>query len=224
MIYDVPVSPDAPTAQKWAEDELSQGIYHPHQNPVEWLITKVSEFFERLTSTTQAGQAGLWLAAGIGIAVIIVLIMLIGPMRRRYRTSRSASQLDARGVTAADLRQQARQALTGQDWDLASLLAYRALVQSSIERTILQPTPGLTAHEASTGIALALPTFHDDLIGAGQFFDSLAYGHVHATAGQAQRLVDLEAALLRARPDFNADAVMGDEALTTGMPTGAVIR
>ncbi len=220
MITDLPLTPDSPTAQRWARDELAQNIYHPRQNPVEWLLAKITGIFDRLSGTDQAGNAAVWIAVALLLAAIVIAIVVIGPMRRRRAATMPGTELVSPDLTADDLRQLAREAFAAQDWTRATLLAYRVLVQSSIERTILPPLPGLTAHEASAGIARLVPDLGQEVVSAGATFDSLVYGGQHASRSQAQTMLALDQELARTRPVFSTEPDQGQAtAILSGRST-----
>ncbi|GAA2516048.1 DUF4129 domain-containing protein [Rarobacter incanus] len=206
MKFAVPVTPDAATAQKWARDELSQPIYNEHEDPLTWLMRKLSEFFSELVSRAGGGTLGLWLVAGVIIAVVLAVIVIAGPLRTIRRKTQSAASLDDRTVSARDLRDGARAALREEDWNQAIILGYRAMVQDGVERTIIVAPTGMTAHEAAEQLCPAFPEFTAGITAFATLFDAVCYSDLQADAQQARSCVQLTLDAAAARPQWQDDS------------------
>ena len=203
MRWSVPIQPDAPTGRQWARDELSQPIYQEHTDPVTWLIEKITEFFGRLGDSAAGGTVGLWVIAVIVVVIVAALIIVLGPMRRARSGTSALAALEDSTASAAELRAAARGAFDADDLSAAVIYADRALVQDAIERTVISPRPGLTAHEAADRIAPAFPELTGSIRAAADNFDRIAYANARADRTLAIDTMELARNVARARPRFS---------------------
>ncbi|WP_448629919.1 DUF4129 domain-containing protein [Cellulomonas soli] len=204
----VPVDPDAPTARRWAADELARSEYHRSRSLLSRLLDWIGRQFDG------APSIGLppWQAALVIVVVLVVVALVAfwvtGPVRvsRARRTVELLADDDSR--TAAQLRAAADAAAARGEHRLAVLERFRALVRSLEERTLLEARPGRTAHEVADEAGRRLPDAATDLVQAGHLFDDVAYGGLAADAEQDRWLTALDARLrdLRAvRPGAPAE-------------------
>lgn len=139
------------------------------------------------------------------IAALVVVALLIYGIRFMRRTPRAVADVD-RSVLSDDpssartLRARAESLLAEGDTNGAVVFAMRALTRRSIERTVLEDMPSLTAHEVATRLRPVFTDHAADLGAAADLFDRVAYGHASATADEARRLLTLDAELRSARP------------------------
>ncbi|GAA3801936.1 DUF4129 domain-containing protein [Cellulomonas soli] len=205
---DVPVDPDASTAQKWAADELTRAEYHHGRSLLARLVDWIQAQFDGLPSV------GLppWQAAVVVVAVLVVIALaalwVTGPVRVN-RTRRAAAEVLSRDDTrtAAQLRAAADAAAAIGDHRLAVLERFRALVRSLEERTVLEVRPGRTAHEVADEAGRRLPAVADDLVRAGHLFDDVAYGSASADAEDDRWVRELDERTRSLRPGLPADLV-----------------
>jgi hypothetical protein len=171
-----PLVPDAPTARRWAVDELSKGDYGQQHAS---LLRRLWDWFTHLFSGTDVhGLPAGWAAVGVVALVLVVAavaLLIAGPVRRTARAR--ASHL----VHADDARSAADEAAAAGDWNRAVVERFRALVRSLEERAVLDEQAGRTADEAARAAGAALPACADDLGAAARWFDDVLYGD--ATAG-----------------------------------------
>ncbi|MFC0715296.1 DUF4129 domain-containing protein [Cellulomonas biazotea] len=202
VVQDVPVDPDAPTARRWALDELQQPEYHSSPSLLSRLLTWLQEQLATVPSLGLPTGMSLLIALGVAVALALAILWFVGPVRRSRRPGGGAravlSSDDTR--TAAQLRAAADAAATQGDWHQATLERFRAVVRDLEERTVLEERPGRTAHEAVSAAAVRLPTLDADLRVAGDLFDGVAYGGVAATAEDDARLRDVDARVRATRP------------------------
>ena len=201
----VPVEPDAEEARRWAEDELSRGVYSTEPNLLERLWTWFLEQLQRLTEIDASAPANLVpVIVVVGAVVLLaVALYLAGPVRTRRRGSGATGShavFDDAHATSADLAAAADAAARRRDWSLAVLMRFRAVIRALDERAVLDDRPGLTAHEASDAAARRLPDCAGELTWAGRLFDDVCYGSATPGAAEDARLRELAAAVARSKP------------------------
>ncbi len=198
----VPVEPDAEEARRWAEEELSRSVYD--QEPTllerawEWFVDLLDSIF----ATDIPAPPNLVPVIGVlGVAVLLaVVIYLAGPLRTRRRARQgSHAVFDDPYTSSAELTESADAAAARGDWSLAVLMRFRAIIRSLDERAIVEDRPGITAHEASTAAAAALPQCAAGLHWAGRLFDDVRYGDARPGPGEDAQLRELAVQVAGAR-------------------------
>jgi hypothetical protein len=219
QIFGVPVDPDAAEAQRWAEEELAKQIYSDDPG----LLQRLGEWFLGLFEgigrigavTPPAVVPALVVLAFVG--VLVAALLLGGRVRRgRAAESRASHELFEDGRTGADLLAAADAAASRGDWETAVLERFRGIVRRLDERSVLEDRAGLTAHEAATAAATALPAEADGLSWAGRLFDDVRYGHVSPGEREDTTLRRLADRLAAARPE-RARAAAGAQAEWAGV-------
>lgn len=203
LMGDVPVTPDAETARRWAERELADPIYHPAFNLLGWIMEKLNELLRGLNDAAQSVTWVQVVATILAVVLVVVALYVAGPVRLRRAAGRSGSHVvlgtDAR--SARVLRDAAARAAEVGDLDAAVLNGYRAIVRSLEERAVLAERPGRTAHEASVEAAARFPALAERLHRAGRLFDDVCYGHAPAVRSDHDELRALDGDIERARPE-----------------------
>ncbi|MEO7269765.1 MAG: DUF4129 domain-containing protein [Knoellia sp.] len=201
MIFDAPpLDPSRSEGRRLLEDELAKPRYAVKPSLWdrfrEWL-------FGLFDGTGGAGFPG-WVFALvllIGLAVVaLIVVLMLRPEARARRSGDDRSVLDERGVDAAAYRSRAQSAVRERDWDTVVLDAYRAIVASGVERTVLDALPGRTAHEASLELARAFPNEGAALRASADRFDAVRYGHDRSTEEDARGVLGLDERLTQTRP------------------------
>lgn len=185
--HEVPLTPDAEEARRWAERELADPIYDDSPSLVERLADWLTDVLESLTSLGGVAPPSLApVVVVLAVAAVVVLAVLLGGRvrRRRAAVARVSAPLFEDARTSAALHASADAAAARGDFATAVLDRYRAIVRWLDERGLLDERPGLTAHEAAELAAAALPAHAERLRWAGELFDAVAYGHAAATAEQ----------------------------------------
>ncbi|PFG40630.1 uncharacterized protein DUF4129 [Georgenia soli] len=180
-LFGVPVDPDAAEAQRWAEEELAKQIYSDDpgllQRLGEWFLG-LFEGIGRIGAVTPPAVVPALVV--LAFAGVLVVALLLGGRVRRRRVAEAAGshELFEDERTSADLFAAADAAARRGDWETAVLERFRGIVRRLDERAVLEDRAGLTAHEAATLAAAALPAHAEGLGRAGRLFDDVRYGHV----------------------------------------------
>lgn len=179
IALDPPVVPDAETARGWAEEELARAEYAEGGGSwLQHLLDTLSGWLEGWgegvgASLGPVGTVAAVVAALAAVAGVTWLVM--GPLRRGRRgTAAHGLFADERG--ADSLEASARHAADAGDWATATTQLYRALIRRLAERRVITLTAGVTAHEAATAAAAAVPTLADRVTRDADAFDALRYG------------------------------------------------
>ncbi|MBU4214632.1 MAG: DUF4129 domain-containing protein [Actinobacteria bacterium] len=207
---DVPVDPDASTARRWAEHELSDPIYHRGSSLLTRFLDWVVQQLDALSQVSITSNTGLLVLLGVLVALVVVVLVVAGPVRRRQHAIAAAGSAvlvdDSRN--ASRLRDDARAAAARGAWEAAVADWFRAVVRGLEERTVLDERPGRTADEAAGSAARRLPELADALWDGARLFDDVVYGHRRAGPGDEARMRALDTAVQASRPVWPA-AVVG---------------
>src|SRR5699024_9813773 len=142
------------------------------------------------------------IVVGVLVLLLVVGYLVAGPVRRRRRgsASESAMVLDGDARNSEELRRAAESAAAAENYSLAVLERFRAVVRALDERAVLTDRPGRTAHEAALAAVRAFADHTDGLMGAAQLFDAVCYGHRTATQEDYLRVCTVDRSVAAARP------------------------
>ncbi len=201
---DVPLTPSADEAREWARAELAKAIYNDEPTLLERAVSWLTDLWRELMSWNQGVGPVVLPLVVLAVVVLIVAagILIGGPVRRRRlrRQGASAVVLDGDERTATELRAAAEAAARTEDYSLAVLERFRAIVRSLDERVVLEDRPGRTAHEAATEAGHGLPDCAAGLLAASQTFDAVCYGDLHAGRSDYENVVAVDEQVAAARP------------------------
>ncbi len=200
MLVEPPVAPDAPTARRWAVDELTNPAYHQSEGLLARLLRWILHQFQGVPSLGLPPALAALLVVGILTVVVLVALWVAGPVRRSHRAARDRQVLrDDDRRSATQLRTAADAAAAAGDWSLAVAERFRAVVRGLEERAVLDERPGRTALEVATEAGRILPTVARALTGGAGLFDDVVYGERAAGAAddEAMRAVDRQAGAAR---------------------------
>lgn len=200
---DVPVEPDAEQARSWLQAELADPMYHQTPSLLDRLLTWIQEQLANLGPAIAAVDplAAALVVAGVVLVVVVIALLVAGPVRRARLAPRASHEVLVDELrSAAELRAAADAAAAAGRYHDAVLDRFRAILRSLEERTVLDPLPGRTAHEAAEAGAVRLPSCAQDLRTAGRLFDDVAYGDLEADADAYRRLVDIDGLVAGTRP------------------------
>lgn len=194
LTYEAPIDPDADTARRWLEDELSKDIYREdHSDWLQRVFDWIAKQFERLDRSTEeltVGSISGSIIAGVLFAILIavLLYLVLGPLRRSRRASASASVFDDDDRSASAMQASAEAAAERGDWDLAVLERFRGMVRRAENRGLVAVVPGMTAYEFVTAAAVPMSHLADDLLWSGDLFDGIRYGHASGSREAYERV------------------------------------
>jgi len=218
MIPAAPLDPDEARAR--VLEELSKAEYDDSPGFISWLFSTLEawlmDVLDGIDGSSPA-QAGIAVLLVLVLAVAVVLVLRRTGLIRRSHALSVAAHLDAEPVvSAAQLRQQARQASEADRTDDATVLALRALVRDLEERTLLDVTAGMTAHEAADQAASSFPELRGRLLRGADAFDTAAYSHRPTTAKQAEDLLRLAEYIAESVPDLSGTEHTGADPAGAG--------
>jgi len=196
------LEPSPGQARDWLREELARPAYH-HQAPLlQRLADWLQEQWHRLLDLSQGATGLSPLVTALVAAAVIALLAFVLPRVRRERRvpGRGAAVLTDPLTTAAMYRARVATALTEGRFDDALADAYRALTREAADRTLLEDTPGSTAHEVALALAPRFPDEVDALRRAADLFDAVRYGERHLGRADAEEVVALDSRLTRTRP------------------------
>jgi len=209
-VASTPLVPSREQARGWAVRELADPAYARArsgllQRGVRWVLDRLAEIGPDGAIDPRLGLLVLLLGVA---AVTAALLLRAGRVRGPERGSRGASVFAGTAMTAAGHRELADAAAARGDWSSAVRERFRAVVRGLEERTVLDERPGRTADEAARDAGKLLPDLAADLAAGARLFDEVTYGSRPARAQDDARLRDLDAAVVAARPVWDAvDAV-----------------
>ena len=210
---DVPVEPDAEQARSWLQAELADPLYHQSPSLLDRLIAWIQEQLAALGPAI-AGIDPLVAALVVGgviLVVVVVALLVTGPVRRARLGQRTSHQVLVDELrSAAELRAAADAAAADGRYHDAILDGFRAILRSLEERTVLDPLPGRTAHEAAEASAVRLPSCAEDLRSAARLFDDVAYGDLEASADSYRWLTDVDRRVAETRPTSPAAPLLAE--------------
>lgn len=205
----IPVDPDAPTARRWLQEELTDPVYHQGPGLIERIMSWIQEFLGRLLAAGQ-GVGGLWLAVIVMAVVALVAgiaLYVAGPVRRARRAQRSAEVLGTDVRTADQLRADSRAHADAGRWDEAVLDRFRAIVRALEERAAIDERPGRTADETAREAQARFPAQAGGLDRAAGLFDDVYYGDRAAGPEAYHALAELDGSVRETRPTLPASHV-----------------
>lgn len=195
--------PSSEDARRLLEAELRKLVYHQESIP-ERVVRWITERIEQLLRGPDPGTSSPlspWVTALVAVLVVALLAWVLPKVQRerQARMPRGGVLADLT-LTAGQLRERANEALRGGDFAAAALDAFRAIARDTADRTLLADAPGLTAHEIGVALAHRFPGHAGDLHRAAALFDAVRYGGLQPGRHEASFVLDLDAALRRARP------------------------
>lgn len=196
------LDPQPAEARKWLSDELQRSDY---RNPwldsaVRWLMDQLAKLFEGANKLANSGVS-LVVTVLLALVTIAILVWVIPRVRRDSVVGhREGAVLLDPTIAAGTYRGLAARAFADGRYDDAVLDGFRAIAKDTSDRTLLDDSPGRTAHEVSLGLARPFPDLAERLVQSANVFDAVRYGHRRATADQAGQVLRLDAELVNTRP------------------------
>lgn len=197
-----PLTPGAQQADELLRQELAKPEYQQHKGLLQTVLDWLGDQLDRLLNgASGAVPAIAWLVV---LLVVILLVVLAATGLRRGRVRAASMTTDAvlgeREMTAADLRRRATAAEKTGDLRQATLDYFRALAVRGVERALVDPAPGLTAHEIARILSARFSDSSTAVFTAASTFDAMLYGDRPADAAGCATMRDLDQSLERTRP------------------------
>ncbi|PVE96072.1 DUF4129 domain-containing protein [Microbacterium sp. TPD7012] len=173
--------PDGDEARRWAEEELSNPRYADAKPTWFDLVARdIGRFIADLFTSDNGANVGPWaliIVTAIIVAALITALIIWGRPRssravRRARTDLLGEQDDR---TAAQLRADAERSARDGDWDTATILRYRAIARSLLERDLIDPAPGATAQSIAREASAVFADEAGAMRRAAVSFDDVRY-------------------------------------------------
>lgn len=172
-----------------------------------WILDRLGNLLEGARRLSEISPAVTVLMA---LVVVALLVWILPRVRRERVVARpGGSVLEDPTITSRLYRDLAAQAIRDGRYDDAVLDGFRAIARDLSDRRVLHDAPGRTAHEVSLELAQPFPDHADRLARAADLFDSVRYGHRHASASQAEQMHLLDADLVTTRPLLGASPPTG---------------
>lgn len=196
--------------QRLARRELSKLTYQ-HATPITTrIITAIGRFLNRTPHVpVPGGWPGIVILVAILAAVITVILLRIGPVRRTGRRATGAL-VDGQPLSARDYRENAYRLAGQRDYSAAIIDLLRAVSAELAERRVLRLLPGRTADELATEAGAALPGLAAALRSAALLFDEVRYGGRTGTEAGYRQLRELDDQVRAARPTALASRAPAD--------------
>ncbi|WP_341945751.1 DUF4129 domain-containing protein [Microbacterium sp. LWH11-1.2] len=173
--------PDGDEARRWAEEELSNPRYADAKPTWFDLVARdIGRFIADLFTSDNGANVGPWaliIVTTIIVAALVTALIIWGRPRssravRRARTDLLGEQDDR---TAAQLRADAERSARDGDWDTATILRYRAIARSLLERDLIDPAPGATAQSIAREASAVFADEAGAMRRAAVSFDDVRY-------------------------------------------------
>lgn len=203
---------DPEEARRRILEELARGEYGRRDSIIQRILGVIQDALDALTGRSGGDAvAGALVAGVLALAAVVLLVALVrrgGLVRGRVLLREDTALASDPAVGADELRRRAADARDAGRSDDAVVLALRAVVRDLSERTLLEVTDGMTAHEAAVGAARAFPELRGRLLRTAEAFDTAAYSRRSTSAKQADDAVRLAEYLAQSAPDPRALAAL----------------
>lgn len=218
-----PLVPDADEAREIAEDELARAIYD--DSPTLWdrIGEWFSDLFNELTLGPPSAQNFILIALLVALVIAAVaLLFMLRPARGSIVNANPSMVFDADDRRSArEIRHAAAEAASREQWNIAVVEQFRALVRSIEENGWLTRSEGSTSREVMAAVSRLLGPraveFTDPLLAAATDFDAAYYGHANSTGEQLEALRQLDQ---KVETWLATHGPAGGHDVSTGSPAG----
>ncbi|WP_036303404.1 MULTISPECIES: DUF4129 domain-containing protein [unclassified Microbacterium] len=173
--------PDGDEARRWAEDELANPRYADAKPTWFDLVARdIGRFLADLFSSDNGaniGPSALIIVTVVIVAALIAALVIWGRPRSSRAVRRARGDLlgESDDRTAAQLRSDSERSARAGDWNTATILRYRAIARSLLERDLIDPAPGATAQSIARDAAAVFADEAPALRRAAVAFDDVRY-------------------------------------------------
>lgn len=197
-----PLAPSGPQARELLKQELAKPEYQERkgvvQRSVEWILDRLQDLLANQGGTLPSLA---WLVGLLLLLLVVVLaVTYLRPGRVHARGEPQESVLGEQALTAQQLRNRAAEHERAGMFGPASIDYFRTLAVRSVERTLVDVAPGLTAHDIARVLSIRFPDSDAELRTVAATFDAVLYGGRSANARDCSRIRDLEKQLAATRP------------------------
>jgi hypothetical protein len=213
VLASVPVELDREAARDALLRELADPRYaadDPNlvQRASRWLFERIGDVLDRAVAATPGGAWGLLLAAMIAAAVALVLVIAGRRVLAERRAGRRGTGIftGTTAMTAQQHRVLAQEAAAREDWSIALVEGFRALVRTLDEQGRWTPRASRTADEAAAEAAALHPAQAETWLQAARRFDAVLFGRQPAGPDDHALVMALDRALLAERVEARAVA------------------
>lgn len=195
-----PLTPSPDEARSWLRRELLDPDYQR-----ESILARAWAWIQEALGRAAEGAASVGpLVAALSLLVFALLVVAITLLLSRAQRTRRARRerrpvMGEHRISADALRRRARSAFADGRFDDAVMDGFRALAAGQVERGRLEDLPAATAHEVAWALREEFPAQRDEVALAAHLFELVLYGDRHATKGQAETVLSLDAVLAVAR-------------------------
>lgn len=207
--HEPPLTPDADTARELLKSELSNPIYQRGESWIARILMRIQEWLMSLQGPS--------FSVGTTLIILVVCVLLLaavfivaGPLRRVRKTKASKLVFEDTTISAAAYLERAQSLAAQQQFSEACVEMFRAVIRNAEENSLITPSSGRTALEASSAMGVQLEEFAGELTLAAGIFDAVEYGNSTATP---EDFADLDA--LFKRTDAAMKASPRSASLTT---------
>ncbi|MGV2900747.1 DUF4129 domain-containing protein [Microbacterium sp. AGC62] len=173
--------PDGDEARRWAEDELANPRYADAKPTWFDLVARdIGRFLADLFSSDNGaniGPSALIIVTVVIVAALIAALVIWGRPRSSRAVRRARGDLlgESDDRTAAQLRSDSERSARAGDWNTATILRYRAIARSLLERDLIDPAPGATAQSIARDAGAVFADEAPALRRAAVAFDDVRY-------------------------------------------------
>lgn len=173
--------PDGDEARRWAEDELANPRYADAKPTWFDLVARdIGRFLADLFSSDNGaniGPSALIIVTVVIVAALIAALVMWGRPRSSRAVRRARGDLlgESDDRTAAQLRSDSERSARAGDWNTATILRYRAIARSLLERDLIDPAPGATAQSIARDAGAVFADEAPALRRAAVAFDDVRY-------------------------------------------------
>ncbi|MFJ2505670.1 DUF4129 domain-containing protein [Microbacterium sp. NPDC087592] len=173
--------PDGDEARRWAEDELANPRYADAKPTWFDLVARdIGRFLADLFSSDNGaniGPSALIIVTVVIVAALIAALVIWGRPRSSRAVRRARGDLlgESDDRTAAQLRSDSERSARAGDWNTATILRYRAIARSLLERDLIDPAPGATAQSIARDAGAVFADEAPALRRAAVAFDEVRY-------------------------------------------------
>lgn len=173
--------PDGDEARRWAEDELANPRYADAKPTWFDLVARdIGRFLADLFSSDNGaniGPSALIIVTVVIVAALIAALVIWGRPRSSRAVRRARGDLlgEFDDRTAAQLRSDSERSARARDWNTATILRYRVIARSLLERDLIDPAPGATAQSIARDAGAVFADEAPALRRAAVAFDDVRY-------------------------------------------------